>query len=340
MSGFRAILVSMRADRLVAILLLLQRREQVTAAEVADELEVSERTARRDLEALGMAGIPVYPIRGRNGGWRLAGGGRTDLSGLNADEARALFLVAGPQAQLTPEARSALRKLVRALPEPLRERAEAASDAVVLDPTAWDRRDPGVTEPAHLADVQRAVIDREELHLGYQGRTGEPTERIVQPLGVVAKGRTWYLIADTEAGRRTFRVDRITTIEPTGGRAARPEGFDLAGAWQDVLARVDDMRFQVTAHATLHPELLSVLPFALGNRAVIGDTTPNGVALTLRGHSIRSLAAEISGFGAYLEVHDPPELRDALAAIGQELVDQYGTAPSEPTSFGRGDPSR
>ena len=86
----------MRADRLVAILLLLQQREQVTASEVAMELEVSERTARRDLEALATAGVPVYSIQGRGGGWRLVGGARTDLSGLTASEARALFLVAGP----------------------------------------------------------------------------------------------------------------------------------------------------------------------------------------------------------------------------------------------------
>ena len=330
----------MRADRLVAILLLLQRREQVTAAEVAEELEVSERTARRDLEALGMAGIPVYPIRGRNGGWRLAGGGRTDLSGLNAEEARALFLVAGPQAQLTPEAKSALRKLVRALPEPLRERAEAASDAVVLDPTTWDRRDHGLPEPAHLTDVQRAVIDRQELRLGYQGRTGDPTDRIVQPLGVVAKGRTWYLVADTDAGRRTFRVDRITDLAPTGGVAVRPDGFDLAGAWEDVLERVDGIRLQVSARATLHPDLLGPLRFTLGSRAVIGDATPDGVEVTLRGHSIRALAAEISGFGAYLEVHEPPELRTALADIGRELVEQYGAAPVPASGFGPEDPSR
>jgi predicted DNA-binding transcriptional regulator YafY len=313
----------MRADRLVAILLLLQRREQVTAAEVAEELEVSERTARRDLEALGMAGIPVYPIRGRNGGWRLAGGGRTDLSGLNAEEARALFLVAGPQAQLTPEARAALRKLVRALPEPLRERAEAASDAVVLDPTTWDRRDPGAAAPPHLAAVQRAVIDREELLLGYQGR-GEPSERTVHPLGAVAKGRTWYLIADTERGRRTFRVDRITRIEPTGQPAIRPPDFDLSQAWEDVLERVDDIRFQVTARATVDPELAGVLRFALGTRATLGATGPDGVAVEIRGHDIRSLAAEIAGFGAHLHVHDPPELRAALAVIGQELLEQYG----------------
>src|SRR4051812_29240842 len=117
----------MRADRLVAILLMLQARGQVTAGEVAAELEISERTARRDLDALGMAGLPVYSQQGRNGGWRLAGGGRTDLSGLTAQEAQALFLVAGPSSSATPEVRAALRKLTRALPEPMRPQAEAAS---------------------------------------------------------------------------------------------------------------------------------------------------------------------------------------------------------------------
>ena len=121
----------MRTDRLVAILLLLQQRELVTAAEVARELEVSERTARRDLDALAMAGVPVYSIQGRGGGWRLVGGARTDLSGLTASEARALFLVAGPSSTATPDVKAALRKLVHALPEPFRQHAEAASTAIV-----------------------------------------------------------------------------------------------------------------------------------------------------------------------------------------------------------------
>jgi len=123
---------AVRADRLVALLLLLQARGTVTAAEVAEELEVSERTARRDLDALAMAGVPVYSKRGRNGGWQLVGGAKTDLTGLTADETRALFLVAGPSSA-TPEVRAALRKLVRALPEPFRASAEAASQAVAKD---------------------------------------------------------------------------------------------------------------------------------------------------------------------------------------------------------------
>src|SRR6185503_17075411 len=98
---------SMRADRLVATLLVLQARGRVTAAELAEELEVSERTARRDLEALAMAGVPVYSQAGRGSGWSLIGGARTDLSGLTGAEARALFLLAGPSAPATPPVKAA-----------------------------------------------------------------------------------------------------------------------------------------------------------------------------------------------------------------------------------------
>jgi len=124
----------MKADRLVAALLVLQAKGRITAAELAAELEVSERTARRDLEALSVAGIPVYAQAGRNGGWALLGGARTDLTGLTADEARAMFMVAGPAAAATPELKAALRKLVRALPEPFRESAQSAASSIVIDP--------------------------------------------------------------------------------------------------------------------------------------------------------------------------------------------------------------
>src|ERR1700685_1061078 len=116
----------MRADRLVAALLVLQARGRVTAQELGQELEVSTRTARRDLEGLAMAGIPVYSQPGRGGGWTLIGGSRTDLSGLTAAEARTLFLVAGPSTA-TPELRTALRKLVRALPATFRSDAAGAA---------------------------------------------------------------------------------------------------------------------------------------------------------------------------------------------------------------------
>ncbi len=319
-----------RADRLVAILLLLQSRGQVTAAEVAEELEVSERTARRDLDALGMAGLPIYSVQGRNGGWRLAGGGRTDLSGLTAAEARALFLVAGPSSQATPQVKAALRKLVRALPEPFRPHAEAASEAVVVDPRGWDQaRDPGSGRPPppFLDAVQRAVVEGEQVTLGYVARNREPSSRVVHPLGLAAKGWAWYLVADTEAGLRTFRVDRMTSVEPTGEAVVRPDGFVLAEAWKLIAEEVDLRRTPVSARGVVAPEALGWCRWIFGNRLRIGPSQPDGrVEVEVRGHSVWSLAAEIAGFGTHLEALDPPELRDHLARLGADLTTTYGAA--------------
>lgn len=314
----------MRADRLVSILLLLQQRGQVTAPEVAAELEVSERTARRDLEALGMAGIPVYAERGRNGGWRLAGGGRTDLSGLTAAEAQALFLVAGPSSTATPEVKAALRKLVRALPEPLRDRAEAASTAVVVDPTSWDRSPGTRPAPPHLEAAQSAVVAGVQVRLGYVARDRASTSRIVHPLGLAAKGSAWYLIADTEAGLRTFRVDRISSLDLTGEPVVRPAGFDLADAWRLIADEVERRRTPILARASVEPGVVRTLRFVLGRRLGIGPTGDDGrVEVELRGQSIASLAGEIAGLGASVEVLAPPELRGALAMIGRQLTATY-----------------
>ena len=157
----------MRADRLVASLLLMQSRGRVTAAEVAAELGISVATARRDLEALSAAGVPVYPQPGRGGGWQLVGGARTDLSGLTAAEAQALFLLAGPAASTAPEVKSALRKLVRALPSTFRADAEAAADAVLIDSARWgeSNKEP----PALVRELQTAVVRRRKVRLSYRG---------------------------------------------------------------------------------------------------------------------------------------------------------------------------
>ncbi|MBV8234525.1 MAG: YafY family transcriptional regulator [Acidimicrobiia bacterium] len=314
----------MRADRLVAILLMLQHRGQVTATEVAEELEISERTARRDLEALGMAGIPVYSQQGRNGGWRLAGGGRTDLSGLTASEARALFLVAGPSPMATPQVKAALRKLVRALPEPLRSGAEAAATAVVVDPTGWDGVSGPRPTPPLLDAVQKAVVDGDQVTLGYVARNREQSTRVVHPLGLAAKGTTWYLIADTDAGLRTFRVDRMTSVEPTGEAVVRPEGFDLEGAWRLISDEVEQRRTPYHARGLATPDTVATCRWVLGNRVRIGPTGADGrVEVELRGHHLHSLAAEIAGLGAGLEILEPVELRERLAQIASELGALY-----------------
>ncbi|MFC6094183.1 helix-turn-helix transcriptional regulator [Saccharothrix lopnurensis] len=316
----------MRADRLMALLLLLQQREQLTAAEVARELEVSERTARRDFDALAVAGVPVYSIQGRGGGWRLVGGARTDLSGLTAGEARALFLVAGPASAAAPAVKAALRKLVRALPEPFRAQAEAAASSLVVDPQRWgsDRvrhRPP----PRFLDELQDAVIRGVQVRLGYVDGNGAETGRTVHPLGIVAKGPSWYLVCDTDAGRRTFRVDRVSSAEPTGDPVRRPDDFDLAESWREIADEVDRRRTPLEVRATCAPDGTARLRMVLGDRLEIGGPTTDGrVEVVIRGYNEYALAGELAGLVEWLEVTGPAGVRDHLASIGSALVERYG----------------
>ncbi len=310
----------------MAILLLLQQREQLTAAEVARELEVSERTARRDFDALSTAGVPVYSIQGRGGGWRLVGGARTDLSGLTAGEARALFLVAGPASTATPAVKAALRKLVRALPEPFRLQAEAAASSLVMDPQRWgssriEHRPP----PRFLDDLQDAVIRRVQVRLGYVDGNGAETERTVHPLGIVAKGPSWYLVCNTEAGRRTFRIDRVSSADPTGDPVHRPDDFDLAASWREIADEVDRRRTPLEIQAICAPDGLARLRMVLRDRLEVGGSTTDGrIEVVIRGYNEYALAGELAGLVEWLEVTGPAGVRDYLASIGTALVERYG----------------
>jgi len=309
--------------------MLLQTRGRITAAEVADELEISERTARRDLDALAMAGFPVYSQPGRNGGWELLGGARTDLSGLNAAEARALFLVAGPS-PASPELKAALRKLVRALPEPFRADAQAASTAVVVDPNEWGRAKPTRPAPVHLDALQRAVIEGEQVEIGYLARDRVSSTRVVHPLGLAAKGTVWYLVADTDAGLRTFRVDRVTAARGTGAPVVRPDGFDLAEAWKLITAEVDQLRAPVRAQGAAEPGIVQLLRWVFDTLVRVGPIRPDGrVDVEIAGSNIGALAGQLAGFGAAVEVFEPAELRTQLANVGRELAGLYAGQDGE-----------
>jgi predicted DNA-binding transcriptional regulator YafY len=317
----------MRADRLVAALLVLQARGRVTAAQLAEELEISERTARRDLEGLALAGIPVYSQAGRGGGWSLVGGATTDLSGLTGAEVRTLFLIAGPSAA-TPAVKAALRKLVRALPETFRAEAEAAASAVVLDPTGWDhhRAEP----PAHLEILQRAVIDGVQVRLSYTARNDRHSVRLVHPLGLVAKRSVWYLVADTADGMRTFRLNRVRSVEVTDLPVERPEGFDLEEAWRASLAGLDEHRVPSVAVLRADPEAVPGLRAALGTPMTVGPAVTDGrVDIELHSYSPQMIAGTLAGFGAAVEVVSPPVVRHHLRRIAAELAAVYGAGADE-----------
>lgn len=312
----------MRADRLVATLLVLQAKGRVTAAELADELEVSVKTARRDLEALAMAGIPVYSQAGKGGGWSLIGGARTDLSGLTADEARTLFLVAGPSSTVAPEAKTALRKLVQALPATFRADAEAAASAVVLDPARWGEHE--VKTPPFLDVLQRAVIDGVQVRMGYGDREGKVTTRTVHPLGLAAKGSVWYLVAGTDAGQRTFRVWRVRSVEVTEDPVVRPDGFDLARAWDDIVETIEEKRRAVRCVVRVAPHTVAWLRSQFARDVVVGSPLPDGrIEAEIGAPHAEIIAQRLAGWGRAVEVVSPPEVSAALARIGAELVDMH-----------------
>lgn len=303
----------MRADRLVATLLLMQVRGRVTAAELAGELEVSVATARRDLEALSAAGVPVYPQAGRGGGWSLVGGARTDLSGLTAAEARALFLLAGP-VRSAPLA-SALRKLVHALPETFR------ADAVVVDLARWGERDRD--RPPLVDALQDAVVRRRRVEIGYRDRG----RREVDPWGLVAKDDVWYLIGGTAEGQRTFRVDRISGLTLTDVPAERPADFDLAREWERVVGEMEQRRSLLSATVLVNARLAPILCDRFGRHSERLDTVDDGRVRVAAPMAI-SIAQELAGWGALVEVLEPDPVKDELARLGSELVARYSpTAP-------------
>lgn len=316
----------MRADRLVSTVLLLQARGRVTAAEVAAELEVSVATARRDLEALSSAGVPVYPQQGRGGGWQLVGGARTDLTGLTAGEAEALLALVGRSASADPQAASAVRKVVRALPATFREVAEASAAAVVVDPGRWGAdRDAA---PGPLATMRAAVVHRRTVRLAYRSRQGAASTREVDPLGLVDKDGTWYLLARTPDGRRTFRVDRVTDATPTGATFEPPSDLDLADEWTATVAAVEAHRSAVRARVRAPSGLLPVLRSHFGTYLDDVDDDGSHVRASVGAHSVTGLAEQLAGWALHVEVLGPPEVGAELARIGAALVERHGPRSS------------
>jgi predicted DNA-binding transcriptional regulator YafY len=223
----------MRGDRLLSILLLLQSRGRVTARELAARLEVSERTILRDMDALSGAGVPVIAERGKGGGWRLLGDYQTKLTGLGRGEIQSLFLARPARLMadlgLARAAEAALIKLEASLPAAAREQAELARRRIHIDPRGW--RDPAEAIPC-LPVLLDAVWRGKQVRFLYARDLCEPAERMGDPLGLVAKGSTWYLVARVDEETRTYRVSRIREAAALEACAAYPADFDLARYWE------------------------------------------------------------------------------------------------------------
>ncbi len=329
----------MHASRLISILLLLQTRGQMTARELADELEVSLRTVYRDLDGLAAAGVPVYAERGPAGGYRLVDGYRTRLTGLNQDEAEALFLsgLEGPAAQLglgTVLAAAQL-KVMAALPTELRSRAARLRERFLFVAPGWFRRDETVTS---LGTVAEGVWESRVLEMNYDGPDG-PVERRVQPLGLVLKAGIWYLVARRDNLLRTYRVSRILRAVCLDERFERPAAFDLSKHWEATAVAFEEGIRRLEVMVRVRADAIGDLEYATGANVtaietedgVRGEVTahPAGggwVRARFRTSTLETAHDDLLRLGARVEVMDPPELRERLAATVRAMISVYRTA--------------
>lgn len=318
----------MRADRLIAILLLLQRHHGIKTRELAEKLEVSERTVLRDMEALSGSGIPVYAQRGSQGGWFLSEGYRNTLGGLNREELQALLLVSSSRiVSDLGKGRAyerALMKLLAALPAAHQREAENVRMRIHVDGAGWHRHD----EPLpHLQTVQEAVWAERKLWIEYP-RAGEAGTvlRLVAPLGLVVKGYVWYLVAAVEDGCRTYRISRIISARLTDEAFVRPASFDLADYWEK------SMR-QFKASLPRYPVILrvkrSVLSRLSGERYVhVQNIKPDGEeewAIAEADFETEESACQvILGYGPDAVVLEPEKLRARLLKTVREIAARYG----------------
>ncbi|HSV85554.1 MAG TPA: YafY family protein [Levilinea sp.] len=322
----------MRADRLLSILMLLQAHGRMTARALSLELEVSERTIYRDIEALSMAGVPVYAERGPGGGVALLDSYRTNLTGLTQDEVRALFALSIPaplvELGLSQELKAAMRKLAAGLPETRRAEEEPARQRIYLDSAWWHNREE---TPPHLHTLHQAIWQNCRLHILYWPEIGPFDMRVedtLDPYGLVAKASVWYLVAAREGRPRIYRVGRILEVEPTGEHFERPPDFDLEACWKALCEQIEENRSSYPAKLRVSPALLPYLQNYLGERCrgITAQSEPDA-----GGWTTVDLVFEyeweartfVLGWGRAVEVLEPEVLRLSVIDYAGQILAYY-----------------
>lgn len=333
----------MRAARLIKMVLLLQSRPSMTAAELARELEVSERTVTRDAQALSEAGVPVYADRGRAGGYRLIGGYRTRLTGLGRSEAEALFLSGVPGALremgLEDAASAARLKVSAALMPSLRDASRSAAQRFHLDAPNWFKEPK---TPDLLPAVADAVWDDRRIVARYRRGENE-VERELEPYGLVLKAGVWYLCARVagdgglsgHGSYRVYRIDRFTAVDPGDTRSERferDEEFDLPGFWDERAEQFARSLLRAEVVVRVSPGGVRRLPYAVdphsAREALRAAGAPDGdgwVTLRLPVESEEVAHTQLAALGPEAEVLAPEELRERFARDAARLAALYGS---------------
>jgi predicted DNA-binding transcriptional regulator YafY len=317
----------MRADRLLSILLLLQTHGLMPARALAERLEVSERTVHRDMEALAMAGVPVYAEKGRRGGWALVDTYRTDLTGLTETELRSLVIASAPgvlaDLGLGEAADRALIKLLAGLPDARRKAAESARGYLHVDPSGWRRADEAAP---FLGTLELALRTGRQIAMTFERAYDQSiVERIANPLGLVAKGSIWYLAATVDGKARTYRASRIRAVTILETPVDRPDGFDLAAFWAESSA-------EFRAALPIHRVILRVAPEAISRvrlgwrfATVESESEPDErgwITCTIRADSEDIALESVLTLGGRAEVVEPAAIRERAVSSTRALLDR------------------
>ncbi len=316
----------MRADRLVSILLLLQTHPRMSTRELATRLEVSGRTIHRDMDALSAVGIPVVAERGAHGGWMLLEPYQTNLTGLTEAEIQALFLATPAKLLadlgLRQAQRAALIKLQTALPTVQRQGAADVRERILIDMPGWH---PSTETEMCFGVVQEAVLSDRRLHIRYERGDGADVARDLDPLGLVAKGNTWYLVAAVDGQPRTYRVSRIQHAEVLDAAAQRPPDFSLAQFWarssQDFVANLP----KFPAVLRIHPDWIGRIPgwWRYGRVEHVDPPDDTGwYRVDVTFEVLEEAAGSVLACGPFAEVIEPDELRRLVQTWAQAIVER------------------
>jgi predicted DNA-binding transcriptional regulator YafY len=320
----------MRADRLLSILLLLQSKGRMTAQSLAKRLEVSERTILRDMDALSGAGVPVLAERGAHGGWRLMDGYQTKLTGLTSPEIQTLFLGRPPKVLadlgLKDAAEAAWIKLQAALPIEVRAQAESVRQRILVDPRGW--RDVG-DSILPLPIVLDTLWRQRRLKFVYEKLPEPGYERVVDPLGLVARGSAWYLVAAKQSDLRTYRVSRIRDAVALDEPSNRPPDFDLAAYWEKSSTAFRDQLPRYNATYLVDPSIMDRIRWYRGSRLQEEPTDGERIRVHLRFEAEHEAVMFALSFGARAELVEPAHLRAQIAAAAEETVACYTRAASD-----------
>lgn len=244
-----------------------------------------------------------------------------------------MFLAAGPVVDESPELKSAIRKLSAALPATFQAEAEAAANAVKVDPSGWGQV-RGHRQPKHLDVLIDAVVSGRQIEMDYASQQSPARVRVVHPLGLVTKRNVWYLVAATEADEtRTYRVGRVRGVTILDQEVIRPPDFDLDRAWDRIVTQVEQKREMLTIRAAVNPSLLGPLRWIFGTLLTSVDDSParsgshaGWPVVTIEARDVQGFAGQIAGFGSGVELLDaPPGVAEQLRLVGRQLTEMYGS---------------